>query len=176
MIFTSNITGLGTTVARHFTASGLPPGLYRASVALPGDLASVKEPQPIVDVRSGGCASLLLGVVPNGRIRGIMKTVAGQPARFQSVALMRGPLMPHGSDGYIEQIDTDAEGRFVIAGVPPGTYAIGRLSANVDGVVYPSVYYPGTFDRQAAMAIVVGRSTEYDIGEFLVLRRPTERH
>lgn len=160
----------------YFTMSGLPPGTYRVSMELPGDLVSVKEPQPIVDVRSGGCASLLLGVVPNGRIRGIMKTVDGQPTRFQSVALMRGPLKPNGSDGYIEQVDTDADGRFVIAGVPPGTYALGRLSANVDGVVYPSVYYPGTLDRQAATAIVVGRSTEHDIGEFPVPRRPTERH
>jgi hypothetical protein len=159
----------------YFTVSGLPSGTYKASVELPSDLASVKEPQPIVDVRSGGCASLLLGVVPNGRIHGIMRTVEGQPARFQSVALMRGPLMPNGPDGYIEQVDTDADGRFVIVGVPPGIYALGHLSANVDGVVYPSVYYPGTLDRKSAVPIVVGRSTEHDLGEFVVPRRSTER-
>jgi hypothetical protein len=114
--------------------------------------------------------------VPNGHIRGVMKTLDGRPARYQSVALMRGPLIRNGPDGYIQTVDTDADGRFVIDAVPPGVYALGRLSANVDGVVYPSVYYPGTLDRQAAMPIVVGRGTEHDIGEFVVSRRPTERH
>lgn len=159
-----------------FAASGLAPGTYTASVQLPSDLATVRwPPPPIVDVRSGGCASLPIGVVPNGRIHGIMRTVDGQPARFESVALMDAPLPRTGGDGYHEQVDTDAEGRFVITGVPPGMYALGRLSANVDGIVYPSVYYPGTLDRAATTPIVVGRSTEHDVGEFVVPRRSVER-
>jgi hypothetical protein len=159
----------------RFTASGLPPGTYTVTAQLTNDLALIKEPRPIVEVRSGGCASVRVGVVPNGRIHGIMKTVDGHPVRFQSVALMRGPLADR-PDGYVEQVDTDADGRFAIIGVRPGVYALGRLSSNVDGVVFPSVYYPGTLDRPGAALIVVGRGTEHDVGEFLVQRRPTERH
>jgi hypothetical protein len=169
--------GVATTMTEgdgHFAASGLASGTYTASVQIPPDLALVKEPAPIADVRSGGCASLMLDVVPNGRIHGIMRTVDGQPARFEHVALMRGPLTRNGRDSYVEQVDTDAEGRFVLAGVPPGVYALGRLSANVDGVLYPSVYYPGTVDRAGAILIEVGRSTEHDVGEFVVPRRTAE--
>ena len=111
---------------------------YTVTAQLTNDLALITEPRPIVEVRSGGCASVRVGVVPNGRIHGIMKTVDGHPVRFQSVALMRGPLAD-GPDGYVEQVDTDADGRFAIIGVRPGVYALGRLSSNVDGVVFPSV-------------------------------------
>ena len=119
--------------------------------------------------------SLPIGVVPNGRIYGIVRTIDGQPARFAHVALMDAPLPLTGGDGYHEEVDADAEGRFVITGVPPGIYALGRLRANVDGVVYPSVYYPGTLDRATATSIVVGRSTEHDVGEFVVPRRSGDR-
>jgi hypothetical protein len=154
----------------HFTVNGLEPGTYTAGAQLPDDLALVKDPAPIVRVLGRGCASLLLRAVPNGRVRGVMRSLDGRPARSQDVALMRGDLKRGEPDGYFHNISTDDDGRFMFTGVRPGTYMLGRLSANVDGVIDPSVYYPGTLDREAAAVIVVGRSTDQDVGEFRVPR------
>ena len=128
------------------------------------------DPAPIVRVLDRGCASLLLRAVPNGRVRGVMRSLDGRPARSQDVALMPGNLKRGESDGYFYTISTDDDGRFIFTGVRPGTYMLARLRANVDGVIRPAVYYPGTFDREAAAinVVVVGRSTDQDVGEFRV--------
>lgn len=156
-----------TSADGHFTAKGLEPGTYTADAQLPDDLALVKEPAPIIRVLGRGCASLPLRAVPNGHVRGVMRWVNGRPLRGEQLAIMRAKRRGE-PDGYIEEVRTDDEGRFVFTGVRPGTYMLTRLSANVDGVIRPAVYYPGTFDREAAAIIVVGRSTDQDVGEFRV--------
>jgi len=63
---------------------------------------------------------------------------------------------------------TDAEGRYRLEEVPPGRYLIaanddGRLSGSEP---FPQTFYPGTFEREKASVVTVGRGesrSDYDV-------------
>jgi hypothetical protein len=63
---------------------------------------------------------------------------------------------------------TDEEGRYRLERVPPGRY---RIAANDDGKLsgaepFPMVFYPGTFEREKASVVTVGRGdsrADYDV-------------
>ena len=63
---------------------------------------------------------------------------------------------------------TDAEGRYKFEEVPPGRYFIvvnddGKLSGSEP---FPAAFYPGTFEREKAAAVTVGRGdsrSDYDV-------------
>jgi 5-hydroxyisourate hydrolase-like protein (transthyretin family) len=149
--------------------SGLPPGTYTARPELPDDLALNDTPTAIVSITSaGGCASLPLRAVPNGRIHGVLKNAHGTPVAGVSVALMPAELTAGEPDRYFQSVHVDADGRFEFAHVRPGRYMVGRLSFNLDGRHVAAVYYPGLATRSGASLVALGRSERQDIGEFLV--------
>lgn len=159
-----------TTADGQYSVTGLPSGTYHATIDVP-ELVLAQNPTPATHVFAQGCASLSLVAIPNGHIHGILVTEDGRPAIVDSVSLLPAELKDGETDRYSQSVPVDQEGRFAFDRVRPGRYLLSRLSYNLDGVRIPSVYYPGTYDRDAALAIVVGRSATQDVGEFRLLGR-----
>ena len=82
------------------------------------------------------------------------------------MSLLPAELNKTDRDRYFQSVEPDREGRFEFNGVRPGRYLIGRLTRNLNGRPIPSVYFPGTLDREAALVIEIGQSTSHDVGEF----------
>jgi hypothetical protein len=125
-----------------------------------------------VRVLDGGCASVRIHAVPNGRIRGVVTTLDGRSPAIAKIALISTHLLNHG-DAYSQEVSPDTYGRFEFTGVRPGRYLLGRLGFNRDGHRVPTVYYPGTLDRTAANIVGVDRYGLQDVGEF---RLPADRN
>ena len=158
-----------TAVDGEFALNGLPPGTYTAQPKLPDDLALIDIPAPVVSITSaGGCASLPLRAVPNGRIKGVLKNLDGGSLAGVSIALMPAELTADEPDRFFQSVFVDADGRFEFAHVRPGRYILGRLSFSLNGRHVAAVYYPGVATRSGAGLITIGRSEIQDIGEFFV--------
>ncbi|HEX6463145.1 MAG TPA: carboxypeptidase-like regulatory domain-containing protein [Vicinamibacterales bacterium] len=141
----------------QFALDGMPPGIYTAQPQLPNDLALTDTLTPIVSITSaGGCASLPLRAVPNGRIKGVLKNLVGAPLSGVSVALMPEELAADEPDRYFQSVRVDADGRFEFAHVRPGRYILGRLSFTLNGQHVAAVYYPGVATRNGASLITIG--------------------
>jgi hypothetical protein len=170
---TANLVRTITTSADgRFAISGMVSGDYQIDGRLPGDLALSNNAPTSVRVLDGGCASVRIHAVPNGRIRGVVTTLDGRSPAIAKIALISTHLLNHG-DAYSQEVSPDTYGRFEFTGVRPGRYLLGRLGFNRDGHRVPTVYYPGTLDRTAANIVGVDRYGLQDVGEF---RLPADRN
>ena len=158
-----------TATDGQFALNGIPPGIYTAQPQLPDDLALNDIPTPVVSVPSaGGCGSLPLRAVPNGRISGVLRSGDGGPLAGVSIALMPAEFLADQPYRYSQSVAVGADGRFAFAHVRPGRYILGRLSFTLNGRHVAAVYYPGVTTRSEASLITIGRSEIHDVGEFFV--------
>jgi hypothetical protein len=153
----------------QFVFYGVPPGVYRAEPQLPDDLAVNDMPPPTTALVSpGGCAALPVRAVPNGRISGFLKNANGDPANADEVALMPADLKVDEPDRYSQSVHVAADGGFEFGHVRPGRYILGRLAFISNGQHVPATYYPGTANRADASVIVLGRSENVNVGQFVI--------
>jgi hypothetical protein len=153
----------------RFTASGLPAGKYQLVPRLPAGLVVV-DPTSRTEavVRDGGCASVKIEAVFNGRVTGVLRGPDGRPLGSTSVDLMPMDVEPDRRTGDIRgtsSVSTNANGEFEFTGRAPGRYYLGVSlynAPNPGGPSYPRTYYPGTIDRAAAVPVIVeqGRTRE----------------
>ena len=175
---TSNQRVVATTrteIDGVFFFAGLPAATYVASAALPPDLALSDDPPPQLRLQNRGCGSLRLRVVPNGHIRGVMRTLDGRPASFQNVSLLDAELKPGEPDAYSQSVQTDRDGRYAFERVRPGQYIVARLRYRTDDIALPTMYFPGVSTRDSATHIVVGRSAEVLLDDFQLPPEPTPK-
>ena len=151
----------------RFVVTGLPDGQYDLVPRLPDDLTTWDSTSRITAlIRDGGCATPRIDVVPNGRIRGVLRGPDGRPLTSTSVDVMPVDVQPEPTTGRIDgtgSVSTNQRGEFEFAGRSPGRYYLGVSlynAPNPNGPSYPRTYYPGTTDRTAALPVVVERGRD----------------
>ena len=151
-----------------FIAAHVPPGKVKVTISLPDRLAVIGSDILTPTVVEGRCSTLDVRVASNGRIRGRVVGGDGRP-------MSKSPLwlLPHGStkdaprDAQLSAV-TNKRGEFEFRAIPPGSYILGHPMRGDGQVAFPgqkptkAIYYPGTFDLDAAAPIVVGNATQQD--------------
>ena len=155
----------------------LPPGTYSIEPELPFGL-KVRFPMRFGpgDWKGGGvtielsektCAGADFVISSDNVIGGRVLGPGGVP--LPNVCLDLLSTGKGDADGGGRIFDcTDAEGRYKLEGVPPGKYVIalnreGKLSGSEP---FPAAFYPGTFEREKAAIITIGRGDsrpDYDV-------------
>ncbi len=120
-----------------------------------------------VVLRSGmPTPSLVFRLEPDSTLAGFVRDEAGEPVRnaLLSLQIAAPPLEIYGNRR--QRATTDDRGHYEIAGISPGSYRLSvqaapwyaagaqaRAGDPVFDVVYPTTWYPGVFDVDAAGAI-----------------------
>jgi hypothetical protein len=154
---------------------GLPPGLYDVLPEIPLGLklrfGIFHGPQEIIDrkplgkqsflvtsrgkLAEAGCISEDFVLSSDTLIRGRVLGADGRALR--NVCLKLEPVSNKVSR-YFHIFDcTKADGSYTLDDMPPGEY---RIVANDEGTVnsfepFPTIYYPGTFDKEKATVVTV---------------------
>ena len=154
----------------------LPPGTYTIEPELPFGLKvrfpmhfgpAGEGPGVTVKLTEKTCAGSDFVLSSDNSISGRVLGPGGVPMQDVCVELFTASKAEAESDGRIFDC-TDAEGRYKLEEVPPGKYLI---AANDDGKLsgdepFPLVFYPGTFEREKASVVTVGRGdrrADYDV-------------
>lgn len=153
----------------------VPAGTYQLVPELPEDLV-VYDPTSRIEavVGDGGCATVTIDALFNGRIRGVLRGPDGQPLSSTSVDLMPMDVEPEAATGHIKgtsSVTTNDKGEFEFTGKPGGRYYLGVSlynAPNPHGPSYPRTYYPGTSDRESATPILVERGRPSDGFDFSI--------
>lgn len=113
----------------------------------------------------GGVASPVQAAA--GRLTGVVVSAAtGQPLAYASVAVLGAAGQPVGGGV------GDSEGRFVLAGLPPGTYSVRVRLLGYQEVTRPGVVVPAGGGEVALGALPLAAATQ-QLGEVVVqARRP----
>jgi Carboxypeptidase regulatory-like domain len=131
-----------TDASGSFRIAGVQPGEYRSRYEKPG-FAEVDHPgfgQPPLRVGTAGSNRADADLVPFATLRGRVIDPDGKPAGHISIQL-----------GYHDPVETDADGRFELTELRPGTYTL-RASPKAGPTTRPAkdrtqiipTYYPST--------------------------------
>jgi hypothetical protein len=147
-----------------FVVTGLPAGTLEIEPSLPEHLTIRERSSLKRELLEGGCVSLYLQAVLNGRLRGTVFGERGIPLSRGEVNLIA--VDPRRAETSRSRFDTRTNeyGEFEFSGLPPGNYWLGvnLLQSSNIGPGHPPTYFPGTTDRNAAIPISVGQATEQD--------------
>jgi len=99
----------------RFAIAGLAPGRIEVRARLGGDVSALS---PVIDLREGQrIDDLLLRLQPGGTLSGVVRSRGG-------VGLAARVEVRPNVDGEGFAADCDVNGRFTIAGIPPGTWLV----------------------------------------------------
>ena len=133
----------------------LPPGSYEVAVELLPRFAAERSTQTVELRDPRACAVVDFYVRFDGRIKGSVRLVSGDPAQNVPVEAMLAERV--GAPGIIETLraTTTVGGSFEFTEVPPGRYVVGvDLIRRMDPTTsFPATFHPGTPD--ASLATVV---------------------
>lgn len=168
---------LHTDAQGRFSLSGLKPGTYRVKLSPPENLVT-HEAERRFEVADRGCAAANFFVFDDGRLGGVITDAEGKPAGNVRLTLYEADDPdPAGLD--VLSLHTDAEGRYLFEGVPPGSY---RLAVNLTRLpdfrdqtaAFPRTYYPGTPEASGAEVITLGEGErKLNLDWRLPARRPS---
>lgn len=153
----------------------VPAGAYQLVPELPDDLVVTHSASGIhTVVNDGGCATVGIDAVFNGRVRGVLRGPDGGPLPATAVDLMPADNVPTPPGGEIDgrgSAITNERGEFEFVGQAPGRYYLGvglYHAPNPFGPSYPRTYYPGTTDRHSATPVVLERGHPSDGYDFSI--------
>lgn len=146
----------------------LPPGKYTIEPELPFGLKvsfpvqfgpGGVSPEVTVELTEKTCAGANFIIGPDNVIGGRVFGPGGVPLSGACLELeAAGKVEPFDGGGRIFGC-ADAEGRYKLEEVPPGRYFVvangwGRVTGSMP---FPMTYYPGTFEKEKASVVTVGR-------------------
>ncbi len=145
----------------RYELTGLKPGEYEVSAALPDYYYKNEYSTHKIRVYDRGCAEASFAAIPDGRITGQVLDAEGKPVRKAKVVLISPKAegyLTMGDEVASDYIHNDPQGRFEFEQVPPGEYHLGlnvTFSPDADEPYLPT-YYPGVTERSLATVIKVG--------------------
>ena len=142
----------------HLTVEGLPDGARVAALAVRGrDMLlqplELHEAEHIPNVRI-----VLSAALPE--LTGMVRDADGRPSRDTLVLILpRDAVSWSTADRRFAFTRTDMQGRYVIGGVPPGTYAAAAVAGADELAVWRPLALGRLLPRAAAITIRAGRNT-----------------
>jgi hypothetical protein len=144
-----------------YSVSGLQPGKYAVSAIAPSGLRTANT--QTVTVADKGCAEVDWYITYDSHIRGKLTQPDGAPVPNVAMQVTRrDPSMWNGMS-MVSLIMSDSQGRYDFPEVPPGDYFIVANSLGPSPArPYPTYFYPGTEDKDAATTFHLAASESVD--------------
>ena len=154
-----------TDAKGRYAIDSIPPGTYDAEVLAGPALTATYLPARTLEIKSAHACPVLDSLLRYaGRVAGTVLDAAGRPASGVEIEIATA-RSPGDRIWWLsnERLRSDANGRFELANVPPGSYVVGVAIATPIGKprVYPRTLFPGTIE--------VGKGNRVDAG---ILRLP----
>lgn len=163
------VTATYTNDTGQFSVTGLPEGVYSASVEVPPPYYAFTSAQEVF-LSDRGTATISLEVRYDNHIIGRITDKDGVSYDHADLRLSAtGVSMDGGSTG--------TDGSFAINGVPPGKYLVFiKLRPDLSEWRTGNYYYPGTYDISKAEKITIGvnetlRDIRFTLPEEIRIRR-----
>jgi Carboxypeptidase regulatory-like domain len=148
---------LNTGKDGSYSVSGLQPGKYAVSAIAPSGLRTANT--QTVTVADKGCAEVDWYITYDSHIRGQLTQPDGTPVPNVAMQLTRRDPTMWNDMAMVSLITSDAQGRYDFREVPPGDYFIVANSLGPSPTrPYPTYFYPGTEDKEAAATLHLGPS------------------
>jgi hypothetical protein len=172
-----------TTEDGSFTISGLESGRVTLKPLLHDELGVINTSALTFQIVERGCKTVRLTAALNGRLSGRIisatgKSLAGVELVLQQVDLQRQDppgiemVSPHGPRLARTSVRPNEDGTFQFSGQGPGSYLLSahlEVRVNDGKVRRVSTFYPGTPDAALATPITIGKATEHNGFDFLVI-------
>lgn len=146
-----------TDATGDFDVSGVRPGTYRISVELPAYYLQ-EDLSEEIRVNGRGCVQQYFVPDVANSVSGRVIDEKGEVLKDATVSLIPADGKIVGWDDSDWDLDTDENGAFNFAKVPPGRYLLGVNLNESPGRSFPyrSTYYPGVLQRADAQVIEIG--------------------
>ena len=166
---TDSIRMTATTDAQGKLDVRVPPGEYRVAPVVPDSIRVYGGPSPIT-LAPRGCAPVSFSLISNGRIEGRVVHEDGRPVPRVTVGVIPANLPPGKRPDNFTTAPvavTDAEGRYKIDAILPGTYLLAvnpRFGPNLQFPFAITYYSAGAAADPAPIEIADGeRKSDFTI-------------
>ncbi len=147
----------------RFEFTGLVPGTYSLEVDAPQGYASSYSARQVQIQDSRGCAEENFAFAPAGRITGQLIGPDGRPLGRLAVEVASPEARPHADYGLSTQSTrSDPDGRFELAGLPPGRYLLGVNLRDLPSAFnpYARTVYPGGDQDPHIIELTLGQAVD----------------
>jgi len=135
-----------------YSIAGLPPGRYTVTAKVPAGFST--RGMRTVSVPDKGCAEVDWPIYYDGHIKGRVTDTTGMPLGNMSMELSRRDRSSRNGFSGVNMLNTDADGRYDFAQVPPGDYFVvaNQLGPSPERP-YPRVYFPDAETQETATEV-----------------------
>jgi hypothetical protein len=140
----------------EYSFTGLSPGQYEIDAAFSGYRLNWGPFN--LSLRANGCVESDLLMQIDRRVFGAVRNASGEPVPGIMVEMLSVNRQLKSWEQPVLLDVTDEQGRYVIAGIPPGDYYLGiniKFTPTKERP-YPSTFYPNTADASQALRIGFG--------------------
>jgi hypothetical protein len=150
-----------TNHAGDFSIVSRGPGRYSFAIDVPNGYYLETLPAAVELRDTRACAQTDVRLSYDGRLAGRMVDAAARPVAGLTVNLFTTNLAQR------RVALTDRDGRYEIAGLPPGKFVVGVASAVQSRTGKPArVYFPGQVSASAATRVALGEGQRIELPDF----------
>jgi hypothetical protein len=172
-----------TDMNGRYTLAGLPRGYYYmmfrdpagiyATSSYTGDLSN--GPGLVVITQTGTLENINATLTPGGTVRGHVRLQNGRDPSDFAIQLLHYSYDPtYNSPLPYMDVTSDADGEFVVTGIPPGAYYLRAVPPSGGELPQNLIhYYPATADWNSARALTVEAGKTLENRDILFFFTPT---